>query len=70
MTVGDSGMLGPADCNGDPTVSDYYFAASPVTPTQGRRGFATNEAQAIWVDYAGVAPVEPFVEGGSIMPMR
>lgn len=70
LSVGDTGMLGPLDCNGDPTVTDYYFSATPTSPNLGRRAFATNEEQAIWVDMAGVAPVEPFAEAGTIAPMR
>jgi prepilin-type N-terminal cleavage/methylation domain-containing protein len=70
MGVGDTGVLGPVDCNGDPTVTDYYFSATPTTPDLGRRGFATNEAGTIWVDSAGVAPVEPFVIGGTIAPLN
>jgi prepilin-type N-terminal cleavage/methylation domain-containing protein len=70
MSVGDTGMLGPLDCNGDPTVSDFYYSATPTTPNLGRRGFATNEAGGIWVDHAGVAPVEPFVVGGTIEPLQ
>jgi type IV pilus assembly protein PilA len=68
--VGDLGFLGPTDCDGNPTVTDWYFSATPVSPDLGRRGFAVNEAGGIWVDAAGVAPVEPFVEGGTIAPMR
>ena len=63
-------MLGPLDCNGDPTVTDYYFSATPTSPNLGRRGFAIDEAGGIWVDTAGVAPVEPFVEGGTIAPLQ
>ena len=70
MGVGDTGVLGPVDCNGDPTVTDYYFSATPTTPDLGRRGFATNEVGTIWVDTAGVAPVEPFVVGGTIGPLN
>ena len=51
-------------------MTDWYFSATPVSPNLGRRGFAVNEAGGIWVDSAGVAPVEPFVEGGTIAPMR
>jgi type IV pilus assembly protein PilA len=69
LTVGDTGVLGPLDCNGDPTVSDFYTSATPTTPNMGRRGFATNEAGGIWVDTAGVAPVEPFAVGGTIAPL-
>jgi len=70
MGVGDLGMLGPTDCNGDPTVTDWYYSATPTSPDLGRRGFAINETNGIWVDTAGVAPMEPFVEGGTIAPMR
>ena len=70
LGVGDLGMLGPDDCDGNPTVTDWYFSATPTDPSLGRRGFAVNEANGIWVDSAGVAPVEPFVEGGTIAPMR
>jgi prepilin-type N-terminal cleavage/methylation domain-containing protein len=70
LSVGDLATLGPLDCNGDPTVTDYYFSATPTSPNLGRRAFATNEEQAIWVDMAGVAPVEPFSEAGTIAPLR
>jgi prepilin-type N-terminal cleavage/methylation domain-containing protein len=70
LGVGDTGMLGPLDCNGDPTISDFYFSATPTSPNLGRRGFATNEAGGIWVDTAGVAPVEPFIVGGTINPLQ
>jgi prepilin-type N-terminal cleavage/methylation domain-containing protein len=53
--VGDNGVLGPTDCNGDPTVTDWYYSATPTRPDLGRRG---------------VAPTEPFVEGGTIAPLR
>jgi prepilin-type N-terminal cleavage/methylation domain-containing protein len=69
LGVGDTGVLGPLDCNGDPTVSDFYTSATPTSPNLGRRGFATNEAGGIWVDTAGVAPVEPFAVGGTIAPL-
>jgi prepilin-type N-terminal cleavage/methylation domain-containing protein len=69
LSVGDTGVLGPLDCNGDPTVTDFYTSSTPTTPNLGRRGFATNEAGGIWVDTAGVAPVEPFAVGGTIRPL-
>jgi|SRR4051794_4303177 prepilin-type N-terminal cleavage/methylation domain-containing protein len=68
--VGDLGFLGPVDCDGNPTVTDWYFSATPTSPNLGRRGFAVNEANGIWVDTAGVAPIEPFVDGGTIHPLR
>jgi prepilin-type N-terminal cleavage/methylation domain-containing protein len=70
LTVGDLGVLGPTDCDGNPTVTDWYFSATPTTPSLGRRGFAVDETGGIWVDIAGVAPVEPFVEAGTIAPLR
>ena len=45
LGVGDIGVLGPLDCNGDPTVTDLYFSATPTSPNLGRRGFATNESR-------------------------
>jgi prepilin-type N-terminal cleavage/methylation domain-containing protein len=70
MGVGDLGVLGPIDCGGNPTVTDWYFSATPVSPNLGRRGFAIDESGTIWVDTAGVAPIEPFVEGGTVAPLR
>jgi prepilin-type N-terminal cleavage/methylation domain-containing protein len=70
LGVGDLGVLGPVDCDGNPTVTDFYFSATPTSPSLGRRGFAVDETGGIWVDLAGVAPVEPFVEGGTIAPLR
>lgn len=69
LGVGDLGVLGPPDCDGNPTVTDWYFSATPISPNQGRRGFAINEEGAIWVDTAGVAPVEPFAVAGTIAPL-
>jgi prepilin-type N-terminal cleavage/methylation domain-containing protein len=70
MGVGDLGVLGPMDCGGNPTVTDWYFSATPTSPNLGRRGFAVDESGGIWVDTAGVAPIEPFIEGGTIAPLR
>lgn len=69
LGVGDLGVLGPPDCDGNPTVTDWYFSATPISPNQGRRAFATNEDGSIWVDTAGVAPVEPFAVAGTIAPL-
>jgi prepilin-type N-terminal cleavage/methylation domain-containing protein len=70
LGVGDLGVLGPNDCDGNPTVTDWYFGATPISPSHGRRAFAVDEAGGIWVDRAAVAPVEPFVEGGTVAPLR
>ena len=71
LGMGDTGAVAPiVDCNGDPLFTEYYYAASPLSPNTGRRGFATNEAGTIWVDASGVAPVEPFIEAGTVGPIR
>ena len=51
--VGDLGVLGPIDCDGNPTVTDWYFSATPTSPNLGRRGFAVDETGGIWVDHRG-----------------
>ena len=70
MGVGEVGVLGPIDCDGNPTVTDWYFSATPTSANLGRRGIAVDETGGIWVDTAGVAPVEPFAEAGTIAPLR
>jgi prepilin-type N-terminal cleavage/methylation domain-containing protein len=71
LGIGMNGVVSAIpDCNGDPMFSDYYWASSPLGPTTGRRGFATNQIGTIWQDLAGIAPVEPFVEAGTIGPIR
>lgn len=71
MGLGLNGVVIPAtDCNGDPSITEYYFASNPIGLGFGRRGFATNQLGTIWQDVAGLAPVEPFVEAGTVMPIR
>jgi len=71
MGLGLNGVVIPlTDCNGDPSITEYYFASNPIGLGFGRRGFATNQLATIWQDVAGLAPVEPFVEAGTIMPIR
>jgi type IV pilus assembly protein PilA len=67
----DSGS-GPIDCFGNATVTGYYLSARAVlVGTTGRRGFATSTTSAaIWQDTAGDVPTEPFVEAGTVGPMR
>lgn len=57
------------DCAGDPTQTGYYFTAEPLTDNTGRRAFATAQGGAVWQDTSGVAPPEPFVDGGTISPL-
>ena len=49
---------GPTDCNGTPSRSGYYLTATPTTAANGRRGFATSNAQVIYFDLNGVPPTE------------
>jgi type IV pilus assembly protein PilA len=62
------GIAGPAAvCPGVATSTAYYASAEPETlGTTGNRGFATDAGMAIWQDTTGVAPVTPFVAGGSV----
>jgi prepilin-type N-terminal cleavage/methylation domain-containing protein len=71
LAMADTGSVAPInDCQGDPMITQYYWSASPLSPTTGRRGFATNEIGTIWMDASGVAPVEPFIEAGTVGPIR
>ena len=71
MSTGIAGVVGPIDCNGSPDTSlTYYATAIPQTPgSTGIRGFATNQAGAIWEDVSGAAPVEPFSISPGISPV-
>jgi type IV pilus assembly protein PilA len=61
---------GPADCNGGSSKATYYASGERVSNLTGIRGFATNQGGTIWQDLTGVAPTEPFVETGSVMPLQ
>ncbi len=69
LVQGLGSMALQADCTGQPTRSGYYFRAEPISGNNGRRGFATNQAGAIWQDMNGVAPPEPFTVGPTITPL-
>lgn len=64
------GVAGTPDCSGQATRTGYYFAASPLTLTTGRRGLATNQFGTIWQDSAGNAPVEPFPSAPTVSPIQ
>jgi type IV pilus assembly protein PilA len=57
------------DCYGNPTVTGYYWTATPLGPSTARRAFATDLAQTIWQDPTGVAPAEPLGTGAE-MPVQ
>ena len=61
MTPGNGSNAGPTDCNGTPTISAFYAAATPQTfNTTGSRSFATNASSTIWYLSGATAPTEPF----------
>jgi type IV pilus assembly protein PilA len=70
MTPGAGGRPGVTDCAGVVNIGDYYASAIPLGADTGRRGFATNQVGTIWQDLAGLAPGEPFVEAGTVSPLR
>jgi prepilin-type N-terminal cleavage/methylation domain-containing protein len=52
-------------------MSGYYASAVPQTPgSTGTRGFATNNAFAIYQDSTGAAPAEPFTVGGTVSAIQ
>jgi len=70
LKPGPSGLSGFTDCNGNETSLDYYVSAEPAdVGGTGRRAFASNQAHVIWQDLMGVAPLEPFEEGGTTSAM-
>ncbi len=61
---------GPNDCFGNPTESNHYASATPITVgSTGSRGFATNTAAALWQDSSGAVPTEPFTIAGTVAPL-
>jgi prepilin-type N-terminal cleavage/methylation domain-containing protein len=70
LTPSAGGRPGGTDCTGAASQGDYYASALRVSPDTGRRGFATNHVGTIWQDTAGVPPAEPFVEAGTVSPLR
>jgi prepilin-type N-terminal cleavage/methylation domain-containing protein len=71
LQPGPSGPSGLVDCNGAPTTTEYYVTATPLTVgNTGNRAFASNQGATIWQDTTGVAPVEPFAAGGSVLPIE
>ena len=61
-------MAGPSDCNGLPTNSAFYAAATPMSSSTGTRAFAINATSTVWQLLGGVAPSEPF--GAPAVPLR
>ncbi len=67
---GAAARPGSTDCTGIASLGDYYASAVRLATYTGRRGFATNQHGTIWQDAVGAAPAEPFLEAGSVSPLR
>lgn len=63
LTFSGNSLMGPADCDGGPTTTEYIWTATPLSPNTGTRSFATNEAGTIYQDTTGVTIVEPLGSG-------
>jgi len=70
LAPGANARPGSIDCTGTPSQGDYYATAVPIGIDTGRRAFATNQIATIWQDTSGAAPGEPFIEAGTIAPLR
>jgi type IV pilus assembly protein PilA len=70
LLPGAGSLAGPADCAGQGTLTTYYASGTPLSPTSGTRGFATNTLGTIWQDTTGVPPVEPFAPGATVSPIQ
>jgi prepilin-type N-terminal cleavage/methylation domain-containing protein len=70
LAPGAAARPGATDCTGNASQGDYYASSVPLGATSGRRGFATNQIATLWQDTSGVAPLEPFVEAGTVAPIR
>lgn len=71
LFAGAGAAAGVNDCNGTPTQSAFYAVGEPLTlGSTGNRSFATNSISnnTIWMNYAGVAPAEPF--GAPDLPLQ
>jgi type IV pilus assembly protein PilA len=66
LTFSAASQMGPADCTNGPTTTEYYWTATPLSPTTGTRSFATNEIGTIWQDTTGVVIVEPIGTGPEV----
>jgi type II secretory pathway pseudopilin PulG len=71
LQPGPGGLTALIDCNGNTIALDYYVTAAPLAfGNTGNRAFATSEANVIWQDPTGVAPVQPFTAGGNVSTIQ
>lgn len=57
---GAGSAAGPADCNGNPTITSFYTTATPQSYFSGRRAFAANATATVWQLKGNTPPTEPF----------
>lgn len=60
------GANGPTGCDAGATQAEYYSTAVPLGGNMGSRAFASSEESTIWQDTSGIAPTEPFTQGGTV----
>jgi prepilin-type N-terminal cleavage/methylation domain-containing protein len=68
LAPGAGSVAGPPDCNGLPTNSAFYAAATPFGATTGTRAFAVNGTSTVWQLTGLIPPAEPF--GPPATPIR
>jgi type IV pilus assembly protein PilA len=66
------GGVGPNDCNGTPSETDYYATAAALTwGSTGNRAFATDAGGAIFQETAAnTPPPQPLTSAGTITPIQ
>ena len=61
LQMGAGGAAAANDCNGNPTQTTYYAAATPNLPGQtGDRSFAVNQRGGVYQSLTATPPDEPF----------
>jgi type IV pilus assembly protein PilA len=71
LLTSGNGAPGANDCTAQPTQTNYYAAAQPLTVGgSGRRAFATSVGAVVWQDTTGVPPTQPFTPGPQVAPIQ
>ena len=67
-----TGVAGPDDCNGNPTLTGYYTTAEPISAGRtGHRAFASTHRGVLYFDPTGVAPTNAqMAVGGGGTPLQ
>lgn len=60
-------VAGPADCNGQPTVSGFFATSTPLqVGSTGQRAFGVATAGTIFQDSTGAVLTDPLTVGGNV----